>query len=130
MTKITETKKYEMIIAALTKTEMNEETVMLVEFCKAKIAAIAEKAEKAKARRAEKTKEADTIYDSVLEVLRGVEAGTYVSINSIIDAIDAEDLTPGKITPRLTSMIKEGLIEKKTITTGDKRRVNGYALIG
>lgn len=130
MTKITETKKYEMIIAALTETEMNEETAMLIEFCKTKIAAIAEKAEKAKARRAEKAKEADTIYDSVLEALRNVETGTYVSINSIIDAIDAEDLTPGKVTPRLTSMIKEGLVEKKTITTGDKRRVNGYALIG
>lgn len=132
MTKMTKTEKYEMIIAELTKTDLTEDTAMLVEFCNAEIAAIADKAEKAKARRAAKTKEADELYDTVLAVLNEAAEGTYLTINSIIDTIDPSgesDLTPSKITPRLTKMIDDNIVEKKSIKTEDKRRLNGYAIV-
>ena len=132
MTKMTKTEKYEMIIAEFTKGELTEDTAMLVEFCKDEIAAIADKAEKAKARRAAKAKEADGLYDAVLAALNGTTEGTYLTINSIIDTIDPSgesDLTPSKITPRLTKMVTEGIVEKKSIKTEDKRRLNGYAVV-
>ena len=133
MTKMTKTEKFEMIIAELTKTgDITEDTAMLVEFCKDEIAAIADKAEKAKARRAAKAKEADELYDAVLTVLNDTTEGSYLTINSIIDTIDPSgesDLTPSKITPRLTKMVTDGIVEKKSIKTEDKRRLNGYAIV-
>ena len=129
---MTKTEKFEMIIAELTKNELTEDTAMLVDFCQAEIDSIADKAEKAKARRAAKAKEADGLYDAVLAVLNDTTEGTYLTINSIIDTIDPSgesDLTPSKITPRLTKMIEDGIVEKKSIKTEDKRRLNGYAVV-
>lgn len=129
MTKITKTEKYEMIIAELTKTELTEETSMLVDFCKTEIDALARKAAKAKERAAAKENEPDPIYDAVMSVLEATEVGTYLTIPTILEEINDENLTPGKITPRLTIMAKNGIVDKKTVATSDKRKLNGYALI-
>lgn len=129
MTKMTKTEKYEMAIAIFTKDELTEDTAMLVDFFKDEIAALERKAAKAKERKAAKQAEADGIYDAIWGVLNSAEVDTYLTIPAIIEAIGDEDLTPSKVTPRLTTMIKEGTVEKKPVTTADKRRLNGYAIV-
>lgn len=129
MTKMTKKEKYEMIIAEFTKAELTNDTAMLVDFCKTEIEALDRKAAKAKERAVAKENEPDPIYDAVMNVLEATEVGTYVTIPTILEEINDENLTPGKITSRLTTMAKNGIVDKKTVTTSDKRKINGYALI-
>lgn len=130
MTKMTRKEKYELAIAIFTKDELTEDTAMLVDFFNGEIAAIDRKAAKAKERKAAKEAEADGIYDAIWNVLNFADSDdTFFTIPAIIEAIGDENLTPSKVTPRLTTMIKEGLVEKKSVTTADKRRLNGYAVI-
>ena len=127
--KITKTEKYEMIIAELAKTDLTEDTAMLVDFCKAEIDALARKAEKAKERKAAKDKEADSLYNTILGVLENAEANTYITIPAILAELNDDTITAGKLTPRLATMIENGIVEKKDITTPDKRKLKGYMLV-
>ena len=127
--KMTKREKFEMIIAEFTKGELTEDTAMLVDFCNAEIEALERKAEKAKERKAAKAEKNDDLMDDIVAVLEKANAGEYTTIPTIIDALGDDALTPSKITPRLTKLIENGIVEKKSVTTADKRKLNGYALI-
>ena len=128
-TKITKREKYEAMINVLTAASETEDVVMLIEFCQSEIEALDRKAAKAKERKAEKDKEADGVYATVLKVLEATDAGTFITIPAILATIGDDTITAGKVTPRLTAMINDGLVEKKNMVTEDKRRINGYALV-
>lgn len=126
---MTKREKFEMAIAIFTKDELTEDTAMLVDFFKSEIDALDRKAEKAKERKAAKEAEPDEIYIAIQDVLHAQEAGSFITIPAIIEAIGDDSITPSKITPRLTSMINDGIVEKKAVVTADKRRLNGYAIV-
>lgn len=127
--KMTKREKFEMIIAEFTKAELTEDTAMLVDFCNAEIEALDRKAEKARERKAAKAEKEDSLMEDIVAFLNDVDAGEYTTIPAIIDGLGDDSLTPSKITPRLTRLIENGLVDKKSVTTADKRKLNGYALI-
>lgn len=86
------------------------------------LAQLAAKAAKAKERAAEKKVEGDALRDAVLAVL----TDEYQPIASIAAKLDAEDVTPAKVTARLTQLVKADLANKTQIKVGD-RKVMGYA---
>ena len=81
-----------------------------------KAAAAKAKAEKAKA-------EGDELRDKIAAVL----TDEYQTIPQIVAAIGDEELTPAKVTARLTQLIKLGQAHKDKIKTVDNRKINGYA---
>ena len=81
-----------------------------------KAAAAKAKAEKAKA-------EGDELRDKIAVVL----TDEYQTIPQIVAAIGDEELTPAKVTARLTQLIKLGQAHKDKIKTVDNRKINGYA---
>ena len=86
------------------------------------LAQLAAKAAKAKERAAEKKVEGDALRDAVLAVL----TDEYQPIADIAAKIDVEDVTPAKVTARLTQLVKADLANKTQIKVGD-RKVMGYA---
>ena len=129
MIKMTKREKFEMIIAEFTKGELTEDTAMLVDFCNAEIEALDRKAEKARERKATKAEKEDSLMEDIVAFLNDVDAGEYTTIPAIIEGLGDDSLTPSKITPRLTRLIENGLVDKKSVTTADKRKLNGYAFI-
>jgi hypothetical protein len=95
----------------------------LVEFAETAIDQLDRKAAAAKAK-AEKVKaEGDELRDKIAEVL----TDDYQTIPQIVAAVGIEDLTPAKVTARLTQLIKAGKAHKDKVKTSDNRKINGYA---
>ena len=86
------------------------------------LAQLAAKAAKAKERAAEKKVEGDALRDAVLAVL----TDKYQPIADIAAKVEFEDVTPAKVTARLTQLVKADLANKTQIKVGD-RKVMGYA---
>lgn len=86
------------------------------------LAQLAAKAAKAKERAAEKKVEGDALRDAVLAVL----TDEYQPIADIAAKVEFEDVTPAKVTARLTQLVKADLANKTQIKVGD-RKVMGYA---
>ena len=86
------------------------------------LAQLAAKAAKAKERAAEKKAEGDALRDAVLAVL----TDEYQPIADIAAKVEFEDVTPAKVTARLTQLVKLELANKTQIKVGD-RKVMGYA---
>ena len=87
------------------------------------LAQLEKKAEKARERAAEKKVEGDELRDRVAAILT---EDNYVTIAEIVTALNDEDVTPGKVTARLTQLCKAGLAHKIDTKQGD-RKVKGYA---
>lgn len=126
--KITKREKFEMlkeIVRGDTSVEMTVEQAELVEFLDAQIVAIDTKAEKAKARNAEKKANGDELRDAVQAVL----TEDYQTIDAIVAQIEGEDVTKAKITARLTSLVKNGLAEKEDVKDDEGRKLKAYRLV-
>lgn len=101
----------------------------LVAFIKKEIESIDKKAEKAKERAAKKAEESDSLKEEIYAVLEASEA-EFTPIVDIVAAIGKEDVTPAKVTARLTKLVEAGRVIKQEISIekdgGAKRRVQGY----
>lgn len=143
MEKITKKMRFEMLqdlIAAAEEVEvLTEDGVAfdfrgLNEFCANEIAQLEKKAVKAKERAAKAKEKPDELRDFVLDVL-GDEP---LSREEIVEAVLAdhpglETATSGRVTTRLTQLIKDGLAAKEQVTVGEpgnKHKVMKYFLAG
>ena len=122
--KLTKKDFYAMLteIVGATKVEMKED---LLAFIDKEVSLIDAKAEKAKARAAEKKAEGDALRDAVQAVL----TEEYQTINDIASQVEGEEITKAKITARLTSLVKNGLAEKADVKTEDGKTVKAYKLV-
>lgn len=83
----------------------------LLTFIEKEITLIDSKAEKAKARAAEKRAAGDELREAVQSVL----TGDYQVIDDIVGQIEGEEITKAKITARLTQLVKAGIAEKADV---------------
>ena len=122
--KLTKKDFYAMLteIVEATEVEMKED---LLAFINKEVSLIDAKAEKAKARAAEKKAEGDALRDAVQSVL----TEEYQTINDIASQVEGEEITKAKITARLTSLVKNGLAEKADVKTEDGKTVKAYKLV-
>jgi hypothetical protein len=126
--KITKREKFEMlkeIIRGDVNVEMTVEQAELIEFLDAQIVAIDTKAEKAKARNAEKKANGDELRDVVQSVL----TNELQTIDAIVSQIEGEEITKAKITARLTSLVKNGIAEKEDVKDEEGRKLKAYKLV-
>ena len=114
MEKMTKNEMYSLIA------ELCADNADVVAFCDAEKAALAKKAEKAKARAAEKRAEGDALYAAVIDCV-GSEPMT---AEAVLDMIDGEDLTVAKIRARLSQGVKNEVLVKETIKTDGKNKVH------
>lgn len=117
--KTTKKEFYEMI------KEIVADNEMLVEFCEKEIAALEAKAEKAKARAAEKKAEGDALREAVQKVL----TNEYQTIDAIYTQIEGEEVTKAKVTARLTQLVKAEIATKADVKTDDNKTVKAYKLV-
>lgn len=108
----------------LAKLAENEGRNDLVEFCNTKIAQIENKALKAKEKAAEKKANGDELRDLVQKTL----TKEFQTVDALVVAIGNDDITKGKIVNRLTSLVKNELVEKTDVKTDDGRTVKAYRL--
>ena len=126
--KITKREKFEMlkeIIRGDASVEMTVEQAELIDFLDAQIVAIDTKAEKAKARNAEKKANGDELRDVVQSVL----TNELQTIDAIVAQIEGEEITKAKITARLTSLVKNGIAEKEDVKDEEGRKLKAYKLV-
>lgn len=90
----------------------------IVAFCDAQIALLANKAEKAKAKAAEKRAAGDELYAAVVSVL-GTDPMTR---EDVLAAIEGEDLTVAKIGARLSQAVKNGVAVKDSVKVDGKNK--------
>lgn len=97
----------------------------LVEFIDKQVSLIDSKAEKAKARNAEKKANGDELREAVQSVL----TDEFQTIDAIVSQIEGEEITKAKITARLTSLVKNGIAEKTDVKDDEGRKLKAYKLV-
>ena len=97
----------------------------LVEFIDKQVSLIDSKAEKAKARNAEKKANGDELREAVQNVL----TDKFQTIDAIVSQIEGEEITKAKITARLTSLVKNGIAEKTDVKDDEGRKLKAYKLV-
>ncbi len=99
----------------------------------AEIEAKIKKAEKAKERAAKKKAEGDALYDAIIEFLRANPLN-YYDREGIVEELedDYADITPQKVTARLTKAVKAEIVVKDTIEKhygeDKKKKVTAYKI--
>lgn len=99
----------------------------------AEIEAKIKKAEKAKERAAKKKAEGDALYDAIIEFLK-VNPLNYYDREGIVAELedDYADITPQKVTARLTKAVKAEVVVKDTIEKhygeDKKKKVTAYKI--
>jgi len=100
----------------------------IIAFCDKEIETLDARAEKAKERAATKRAESDELTEVVYNVLTDEPA----PIDEIVARIGSEDVTKGKVTYRLTSLVKAGRAVKTEASMpgadGKARKVSVYAI--
>lgn len=111
----------------MTKTEMFSKIAEIcadyadiVEFCDAEKAKLAAKAEKAKARAAEKRAAGDELYNAVLDCV----GSELITAEAVLDMLEGEDLTVAKVRARLSQGVKNKKLVKETVKTDGKNKVH------
>ena len=120
--------KFEMlkeIIRGDVNVEMTVEQAELIDFLDTQINAIDTKAEKAKARNAEKKANGDELRDAVQSIL----TDELQTIDAIVAQIEGEEVTKAKITARLTSLVKNGIATKEEVKDEEGRKLKAYKLV-
>lgn len=122
--KITKRDYYEMLkeIVVDADVEGKEE---LVEFLDKQVSLLDNKAEKAKARNAEKK----AAGDELREVVQSVLTEDFQTIDAIVAQIEGEEITKAKVTARLTSLVKNGIAEKEDVKDDEGRKLKAYRLV-
>ena len=106
--KMTKRDYYEEILSILTEKNESED---LVEFVQNQIDTLDKRAEKAKERAAEKRAEGDELRETVKSVL----TNDFQTVETIVTALDNEEITKAKVIARLTQLVNLGEVEKTDI---------------
>lgn len=122
--KITKRDYYEMLKEIVLNANV-EGATELVEFIDKQVSLIDSKAEKAKARNAEKKANGDELREAVQNVL----TDEFQTIDAIVSQIEGEEITKAKITARLTSLVKNGIAEKTDVKDDEGRKLKAYKLV-
>ena len=126
--KMTKKDFYEMlkeIVRGDASVEMTVEQGELIDFLDKQIALIDAKAEKAKARNAEKKANGDELRDVVQSIL----TNDFQTIDAIVAQIEGEEVTKAKVTARLTSLVNNGIAEKTDVKDDEGRKLKAYKLV-
>lgn len=127
--KVTKRDYYEMLKEIVYPTnadcEMTVEQGELIEFIDKQIALIDSKAEKAKARNAEKKANGDELR----EVVQNVLTDEFQTIDAIVAQIEGEEVTKAKVTARLTALVNNGIAEKTDVKDDEGRKLKAYKLV-
>ena len=99
--------------------ELCADNADVVAFCDNEVSKLQAKAEKAKARAAEKKAAGDELYATVVECV-GSEP---VTAETVLGMIEGEDLTVAKIRARLSQGVKNGVLSKDTAKIDGKNKV-------
>lgn len=121
--KMTKKEYYDLIKNVIEGTDVAEKDE-LIEFINKQVAQIEAKAEKAKARAAEKRIAGDALREKVKSILTN-ELQTADEITNQIE--DEEEISRAKVIARLTQLVKNGEAEKADIKV-DSRNVKAYKL--
>ena len=122
--KVTKRDYYEMLKEIVVNANV-EGATELVEFIDKQVELIDTKAEKAKARNAEKKANGDELRDAVQAVL----TDEFQTIDAIVAQIEGEDVTKAKITARLTALVNNGIAEKTDVKDDEGRKLKAYRLV-
>ena len=115
MEKMTKNEMYSLIA------ELCADNADVVAFCENEKAALAKKAEKAKARAAEKRAAGDELYAAVLDCV----GSELITAEAILDMLEGEDLTVAKVRARLSQGVKNEVLVKESVKTeGGKVKVH------
>lgn len=96
----------------------------LLAFVEKQVEMIENKAEKAKARAAEKKAAGDELRG----VIKSILTNEFQTADAITSQIDDEDVTRAKVIARLGQLVKNGEAEKTDVKTEDNRTVKAYKL--
>ena len=122
--KITKRDYYEMLKEIVLNANV-EGASELVEFIDKQVGLIDAKAEKAKARNAEKKANGDELRDAVQAIL----TDEFQTIDAIVAQIEGEEITKAKVTARLTSLVNNGIAEKADVKDDEGRKLKAYKLV-
>lgn len=116
--KFTKRDMFEAIAVAFTGEEVPADKEMptpdeIVEFCNAQLAVL----ETAKQRKAEKRNEPDALRDMVYATL--ATATEAMTAAEVVIALDNEEYTMGKISNRLSALVRDGLVYKTQASIKD-----------
>ena len=111
-------------IKTLVENSTSELKDELIYFVESQIASIETKAEKAKARAAEKRAEGDALREAVKSVL----TDELQTAEDVLSQIEGEDLSVAKIRARLTQLVNLGEAEKADIKTEDGKTKKAYKI--
>ena len=125
MEKKTTKKDYYEMLKEIVLNANVEGATELVEFIDKQVSLIDSKAEKAKARNAEKKANGDELREAVQNVL----TDEFQTIDAIVSQIEGEEITKAKITARLTSLVKNGIDEKTDVKDDEGRKLKAYKLV-
>ena len=132
-TKITKRDRYTSIIDILKDVNADAD---LVAFCEGEIALLDKKSAKAKETAAAKKTEVDTLAESIKNALGTLTDGAYATIADVTAMVGADDeeVTPAKVSYRLSQLVKAGFAEKTEVAVpnaeGKKnRKIAGYRLV-
>ena len=131
-TKITKADRYASIIAILKATNSDAD---LVAFCENEIDLLAKKSAKAKEAAAAKKTEVDPLTESIKAALATLAEDAYATIADVtaMVAVDDADITPSKVSYRLSALVKTGdaVSTEVTIAGGEgvkARTIKAYKL--
>lgn len=122
--KVTKRDYYEMLKEIVLNANV-EGASELVEFIDKQVGLIDAKAEKAKARNAEKKANGDELRDAVQAIL----TDEFQTIDAIVAQIEGEEITKAKVTARLTSLVNNGIAEKADVKDDEGRKLKAYKLV-
>ena len=100
--------------------ELCADNADVVAFCENEQAKLAAKAEKAKARAAEKRAAGDELYAVVIDCV-GSEP---ITAEAVLDMLEGEDLTVAKVRARLSQGVKNEVLVKETLKVEGKAKVH------
>ena len=119
--KTTKKEMFGLLLNLLETVEVAEKEA-LQNFVAHEIELIEKKAEKAKGYK--RKKEDDVLKEQVYTKL---DAAEFRTISEIVADLDNVDITPAKVTARLTALVKEGLVVKEEVKV-EGRKLRGYKL--
>ena len=121
--KLTKKDYYALIKEIIENSEIESKTE-LIDFIDKQVAMIDAKAEKAKARAAEKK----AVGDELREVVKSLLTNNFQTADQITAQIQDEDVTRAKVIARLGQLVKNNEAEKTDVKTEDGRSVKAYKI--
>lgn len=103
--------------------EKNADVEVIVDFCNAEIARLDAKAEKAKAKAAEKKAAGDELYGVIVSCL----TADLQTAEDILAQLEGDELTVAKVRARLSQAVKNGVARKESVKVEGKAKVH-YAI--